>query len=185
MGIENVTRKIEQEAEKEADKLLDEAEAEIRRINEGTKREVAEYQKKLKENAEALLSKERRKALAAAEFEGKRALLDQKKDVIDKVIADVKKMLQRMPTNERRAIMQKLAQKAGKEIAAKKVFVNAKDAALVKEALSGVSVVGQDILGGIIAESGDGKVRVDMSFETLLEQITHDHLGELSRVLFG
>ena len=184
MGIEEVTNKIKEEAKKQADHLLSLADAEAKRIEKETLHEIEDYEKKLRENAEQKIARERRKALAAAEFEGKRAVLDRKTEIVDAVMAEATKEIQKMHAGERKAVLQKLLKDAGKEFPIARVHVNAKDKALVKELLKGVDVVERNILGGVIAESKDGKVRVDLSFETLLEQLRQEHLGELSRVLF-
>lgn len=185
MAIEDVTNKIKEEAQKLVQQLLSQADAEAQRIENETQREIDDYQKKLRENAEQMIAKERRKALASAEFEGKRLLLDRKTGIVDAVMADVAKEVQKLPAAERRAVLQKLLKEVSNEIDVQKVHINPKDKTTVRDALGGVTVVEQEMLGGVIAESKDGRVRVDMSFEAILEQLREEHLGELSRVLFG
>ncbi|MBI4153234.1 hypothetical protein HY497_01810 [Candidatus Woesearchaeota archaeon] len=182
MGLQEVKKKIVEEAERQAKLLTDSADAEIQKIDGSVKKEMVEYEKELKRNAEGMLKTAERKEHAAAEFEGKRMLLDAKKAAIDKVVQEARKRLQKLSLAERKKLLEQLMKKAEKEIGVKKVYVNAKDMPTVKR--KGIDAVQKDILGGLVAETGDGKISIDLSFDTLLEQLQQDHLREISEALF-
>ena len=182
MGLQDVKKKIVEEAENQAKLLMSSADAEIKKIESSVKKEVQEYESELKRNAENLLNSAERKEHAGAEFEGKRMLLDAKKAAIEVVMQDVKKRLQKLSLEERKELVEQLMTKAEKEIDVKKVYVGAKDMPTLKG--KGITVVEKSMLGGLIAETQDGKISVDFSFEALLEQLQQAHLREMSEVLF-
>ncbi|MBI4153198.1 hypothetical protein HY497_01625 [Candidatus Woesearchaeota archaeon] len=182
MGLEDVKKKIVEEAERQAKLIMGDADAEIKKIESSAKKEVEEYENQLKRNADGMLNTAERKEHAAAEFEGKRMLLDAKKAALEKVVQEARKRLQKLSSAERKQLVEQLMKKAEREIDVKTVYVNAKDMPAVKG--KSVTVVQKDMLGGLIAETDDGKISIDFSFETLLEQIQHEHLREISGVLF-
>lgn len=182
MGLQEVKSKIIEEAESQAKLLMNDAAAEIKKIEGSVKKEAEEYENELRRNAEALLKTAERKEHAGAEFEGKRILLDTKKAIIEKVMQDTRKKLRGLSSPEMKKLIEHLLKKASKEIEVKKVYVNATDKPAVS--MAGVTVVQKDMLGGLVGETSDGKISVDFSFETLLEQFQHEHLREISEVLF-
>ncbi|MEK6876839.1 MAG: V-type ATP synthase subunit E family protein, partial [Nanoarchaeota archaeon] len=62
-----------------------------------------------------------------------------------------------------------------------KVYCNKNDAKLVK----GFKAESSDITGGLIAENADGTVRVDYSFDTMLQNVKENELQKISKILFG
>ena len=175
-------KQIGEEAERTAQLLLQDAQTEAQRITKDGEREIKEYAKEARGNAEKMLAALEKKELAAAEFEGKRRILDKKKEVIERVMDEAKKALKKLPAEERRKIIATLLEKAKQEITAKRVSMNKRDMPYIKE--KGIKVKEKDMLGGLIAETADGKVSVNLSFEELLEQIKEKYLQELSEGLF-
>ncbi len=182
MGLQEVKKKIVEEAERQAKLLLADADTEAKKIERAAKEEVEKYKSELQQNAETMLKTAERKEHAAAEFEGKRILLDTKKALIEQVMGETTQRLQKLPSAERNKLLEKLMKKAAHEIDIKKVYVNEKDGAAAKS--KGIAVEKKAMLGGLIAETEDGKISVDFSFETLLEQLKHEHLREIGEVLF-
>ena len=86
-----------------------------------------------------------------------------------------------MSGKQREECMNKLLDKAKKDIEVAKVYCNKNDAKLVK----GFKAEPSDIIGGLIAENADGTVRVDYSFGTMLQNIKENELQKISRILFG
>ena len=73
-----------------------------------------------------------------------------------------------------------LYRKAGSEIDIGKVYCNKKDSKMFK----GVETSSTDIIGGLIAESKDGLIRVDYSFDTMLESIKENEIKGVVDALF-
>ncbi|MDP7116426.1 MAG: V-type ATP synthase subunit E family protein [Candidatus Woesearchaeota archaeon] len=183
MGIEELKQQLLKEAEQKAKTQEVEAEKQAKQIAESTAGEAKSYAEEMKRNAETMLATAEKKELAAAEFEGKKGLLDKKKEIIDRVVEQAKQDLQELPSAQRKKMVQTLLSKAKKEIPVKHVYLDKKDMSLVKE--KGIKVSVESMVGGLIAETDDGKIIVDLRFETLLEQTRDVNLQKLGEVLFG
>ena len=183
MGLEEVKKQLLEEAQKKAQEIASDASAEANRIIMEADKEVRQYEKELRANAEKMLEAQERKELAAAEFDGRRVTLDMKKEMIERVIEEAKKELKKLPAEQRKKLIARLLEKANEEIAVKKVYLNSKDKSYVKE--KGIVVKEKEMTGGLIAETGDGRISVDYSFEEKLSEIKEAYLQELSEVLFG
>ena len=77
--------------------------------------------------------------------------------------------------------MGKLLEKAKNDIEVEKIYCNKKDLKLLKE----FNAEAMDMTGGLIAENKDGTVRVDYSFDTMLQTIKENELQSINKVLFG
>ncbi|MBS3175803.1 hypothetical protein J4457_01050 [Candidatus Woesearchaeota archaeon] len=183
MALEDVKKQIVEEAQEHAEHLLKEAKKEAEHILKETERELSSYKDELSQNAEKLLVSFEKKELASAEFDGKRSLLDKKRELINKVIEDALHDLQKQSAAERRKLISMLLNRARKELDVKRVYTNKQDSGFIKE--KNIQVKVGDIAGGIIAESADGTVSIDLSFETLLQQIRENSLMELNEALFN
>ena len=183
MGLNDVRQRIVEEAEKKAALLVRDAAAEGQKITADAQREVKEHEKELRAHSEKMLSALERKELAAAEYEGKKVLLDKKRGIIDQVMSEATQELRRMPSHEREQMLTLLLKQARSDLDVKTVYVNKQDKTCIKE--KGITVKENAIIGGLIAETADGRMSVDLSFEELLAQIRETYLRELSEVLFG
>ncbi|HLC74873.1 MAG TPA: V-type ATP synthase subunit E family protein [Candidatus Nanoarchaeia archaeon] len=183
MGIAEVKKQIVEEAQQQAKLVLSDAHAEVKRIEHQTAQQLKDYEKQLKDNAERMIAAAKRKEIAAAEFEGKRMLLDSKKEMIEKAVANVEKHLSELPQAERKKMLVQLLKCAARELDVKTVYLNKDDVSLVTE--KGIDVRADPIEGGMLAENSDGTISIDLSFKTLLEQAKQEHLQQLSEVLFS
>ncbi|HLC19405.1 MAG TPA: V-type ATP synthase subunit E family protein [Candidatus Nanoarchaeia archaeon] len=182
MGIEEVKHHIGEEAKQKAKLLMNEADAEAKRIQQQTTQQLKEYKEQQKAHAAQVVEVAKKKELASAEFEGKRLVLDKKKAMITAAVDETKKKLDEMKTAERKHIIEKLLRRAQRELDVHSVVVNTEDVSLVT--LSGVTVRASGISGGLIAENKSETISIDLSFDTLLEETKQRHLNELSEVLF-
>ena len=74
-----------------------------------------------------------------------------------------------------------LLEKAKSDIEVAKVYCSKKDAKFVK----GFDANPIDIIGGLIAENKERTIRVDSSFDTMLESIKEKELQGINKLLFG
>ena len=118
---------------------------------------------------------------AATRFESKKLFLVFRKEFMENMFSMAKERLSKLPESERSSHIKKLLQKANSELKVAVVYCNKKDAKFV----TGYKVKEADIIGGIIAESENGEIRVDYSYETLLAQIKDSLLPELNKLLFA
>ncbi len=204
MALRDVTAAILADARQRAEELRSEAEQEAARIAEAATHDAASYERELRAKAEQLIAAARRKALAAAEFEGRRRLLDTKKALIERAVQEAKQQLEHLPAAERRALLATLLARAAQEIDVRRVLVNARDRAAVNDAIKGmqrdalkdkdtmshaarnkrITIKEHGISSGVVAENADGSVSVNLSVDELLAQIKEAELQQLGEVLF-
>jgi V/A-type H+-transporting ATPase subunit E len=183
MGLEQVKKEILEHAEKEADAILKTANSEARElINEAIKK-AEEYREKATQNAEKTMNSIEKMEIAATRLEIKKQLLDKKKDIIENIFAKAKEKISDMPQKDRDVYVTKLIEKAMKETDVKYVYANEKDSKAVKR-FKGIEFIECDIMGGIIAENNDKTIRVDYSFEELLNGLKERSLQDLAQILF-
>ncbi|MCL0039107.1 V-type ATP synthase subunit E [Dehalococcoidia bacterium] len=185
-------------------------EAILSKVQEEARGIIAEAEEKAREEVEkahglleARLEEERRKLRAEAEVEAARILaqglirarqelLKAKSEVIDEITRRVKESLSRTTSNE--AALGALLKEAtnGLETDKSQIYVAPRDKNIVEtivskdRELSGMvtGIREADLLGGVIAEDIEGKMRIDNSYETRLEILLPKILPQVSKQLF-
>ena len=180
MGLEAVKEEILNSAKEQANSLIAEARKEANRIARETEKKTEELQGKSDAETKKAFDTIKRQELASAELDNKKMLLGAKKQIIEAAFAEARKKLENLDDKKIEAIIKKLLEKAKNEIEIAKVYCNKRDAKLVK----GMSSQAIDIIGGLIVENKDGTVRIDYSFDTMLDSIKENELQNISKVLF-
>jgi len=181
MGLEKVKEKVLEEARQKAKSRIDSANAEARDIIKSFSKQAAERESSFKKQLESEIDFIKKRESASVKLESKKFSLAFRKDFIDEIFSLVQEKLSKLPDSARSEHIKKLLEKAGSEIDIAVVHCNKKDSKFVSD----FKVVEADMLGGIIAESEGGTLRVDYSYETLLEQLKNSLLPELGEMLFG
>ena len=176
MGLEELKLKIEKETETEALRIEGEGNAEARKIIEAARNEVQKLRLAFLEETEQILAKIEQKAITDAQFGAKRSVMLRKKKMLNEAMQQTKEMLR----SKSKSKLSELLKKAQSQMKVSTVYVNPAD----KKHISGVTVKEASITGGLIAESEDGTVRLDYSFDTFLEQAWQDNLNEIVVKLF-
>lgn len=180
MGLEKVKERVLEEARQKAKDRIDSANAETREIMKPFSSQIKEKESALRSQMEAEVASIKRREAAIAKLESKKMSLAFRKDFIEGIFSQAKERLSRLPETERASYIKKLLQKANSELEMEVIYCNKKDARYV----TGYKAKEADITGGIIAESADGSLRVDYSYEALLEQLKESLLPELDKLLF-
>ena len=185
MALQNVTQEIIKSAQDKAAAIRAEADAEIAMINADAEAKITEMKdkedKKLKEAIERL----NRQELSSAELESKKIVLAKKKEILSEVFESTLAGLENAPSDV------KLAHYKAMVEVAKKIIENPKAIIAENESFSasdlGVISVEKDsrIVAGIIVQSEDGQVEVDMQYSTLLQSIWDREMKSVSDILFG
>ncbi|MBS3760666.1 MAG: V-type ATP synthase subunit E, partial [Halodesulfurarchaeum sp.] len=93
-----------------------------------------------------------------------------------------------LPTAERESLVRDLLEDAASEFEEAEVYTRSADTELVTEILAeydGFELAGEtDCLGGVVLEGRDGRLRVDNTFDSVLETVWNENLKALSDVLF-
>ena len=144
---------------------------------------LAEYRAVAAQKYEEVSQRMAQQELAGARFEAKKLVLNTRKELIDAVFADVAEQLAALPDRNREELLGKLLAIAETEIAVHTVHVNARDAGVMSKR-KGLFVKPTNIIGGLIAETADGTMRVDLSFDQMLQQLRDQELAPIARELF-
>ena len=180
MGLETVKEEILSNAKEQSNSLIAEARKEANRIMREAENKIEEMKVKSEADIKRMLDTIKRQELANAELENKKMLLEAKKEVIESVFSDTKKKLENLDDKKMEAIIKILLEKAKNEIEVAHIYCNKKDTKLLK----GFSAETTEIIGGLIAENKERTIRVDYSFDTILESIKENELQSISKLLF-
>ena len=182
--MKELSKEIIRQAEKEAEKIIKnakkEAEALIEKAKAEAKQEIEKERKKTRKEKERLLNREKIKA----NIEGKKIVLDTKKEVLERVFQEFLKKVLDMKEKEKTELYRSLVKNAEKEIKSGTIYVRKQDVKIVKK-LTKLKVMEKDIGWGTIAESRDGKELIDLTLPTLIEFLKERTAKKLADLLFG
>ena len=175
MGLEQVKKEILDNARKQADKIISEGEAERDEILKSVDKKIEEVKNQF--NRDVVKAVEQYKLMSMAETNSvrKKQKLNLEKDLIKEVFDITKVRLKNSTGKKREKLLRKLLAKT--RFSYSKVYCAKQDLKVVKKANS------TDIIGGVILENKDGNIRLDLSYETLLDSIKQDNLSEIAKIL--
>ena len=170
---------IREAAESEAEEIIAEAEADADRIREERFAEV-----------ERQIDREREQTLSSAKLEAKQERLGARRDVLEDVYDDVETAIATLDADRRRELTRilldaSLAEFDDNEDVA--VYTRSEDVDLLEELVAdrNAEVDGEiDCLGGVVAESDASRVRVNNTFDSVLDSVWDDELKRISERLF-
>ena len=184
MGLEELKREILEKANAEAGRIISEGESEAWKIAKETDSQIKALTGKSDEETSRLIESMERNEISGAEFDAKKARLDRKKEMVEKAFSNVRKELSGMPDKKREQYLKKLVEKSKDEIEVAFVYANSDDRKIIDK-ISGVKYKQADISGGMIAENRDASIRVDYSYDELLDRIKKEGMQEIAERLFG
>ena len=180
MGLEAVKEEILNSAKEKANSLIAEARKEANRIMKEAEKKIEGIREKSEAETKRAIDTIKRQELASAELENKKMLLEAKKQVIENVFIEISKKLESIDYKKTETYIKKLIEKIKNDIEPANFYSNKKDIKFLK----GLNVEPVNILGGLIAENKDRTVRVDYSFETILQDIKEKELQNINKILF-
>jgi len=171
---------IHSDADERADEIVAEAEAEREEI-------VAEAEVEVKKQIE----QEREQRLSSAKLEAKQQRLEARRDTLESVYDTVEDELTSLDEDEREELTTALLDAAAVEFddgAEVDVYGRADDEELltsILEGYDGYEFAGEyDCLGGVVLESDSSNIRVNNTFDSVLEDVWEDNLRDISARLF-
>ncbi|RLI73994.1 V-type ATP synthase subunit E [Archaeoglobales archaeon] len=188
MPLESIIQEIYQKGEEQVKKLMEEAEKEAKQITADAKAEAEEILKKAREEAEKEAERLRRQEVSSVNLEMKRLLLNKQKELLEMTFDLTRQKIKEMSAEEKKKLLESLLKKNAES--GMVVYSNKGDEEVVKEVLKNL---GKDLkyggnvncLGGVILESPDGEVRLNLTFDELLTQLYEQKISEVSKILFG
>ena len=188
MSLDTVVADIEAEAKAQAEEILEAAESEAEEIRAEAEAEAETIREAAEREVETEIDQEREQQLSNATLEAKQETLEARRDVLSTVRERVEAAIESLPADERETLTRELLEDAVTEFDEAAVYGRPEDADLLEEILAdydGFSLAGERAcLGGVVLEGGDGRIRVDNTFDSVLETVWEANLKALSDVLF-
>ncbi|SFR89672.1 V/A-type H+-transporting ATPase subunit E [Halomicrobium zhouii] len=170
---------IRAEAEDRADEIVADAEAEAETIRSERSAEV-----------EREIEQEREQSLSSAKLEAKQSRLEARRDLLEEVREDVEAAVAGLEGDKRETLTRELLDDAADEFdgGSVRVFGRAEDKELLESILAdydGFEYAGEyDCLGGVVVESDASRIRVNNTFDSVLDDVWEDNLRDVSERLF-
>lgn len=183
MSLERVIEAILQRGQVEAQEILDSA----RQEREGTLSEVATKGEDLfrerEQQAKEQTAREKLREIARAELGSKKTALQAQKEVLDDIIDRAKRRLRERPPSE--DLLKNLVDAHQEELAGGFVLCNGTDLSILRKLVKCEVRDELDCIGGFVIESEDGSRRIDLTYDTFLEDLWEDTVKEVANVLWG
>jgi V/A-type H+-transporting ATPase subunit E len=170
---------IRAEAEDRADEIVADAEAEAEAIRSERSAEV-----------DREIEQEREQSLSSAKLEAKQSRLEARRDVLEAVRDQVEAAIAGLEGDRRETLTRELLDAAADEFdgGSVEVYGRAGDQELLESILAdydGFEYAGEyDCLGGVVVESDSSRVRVNNTFDSVLDDVWENNLRDVSERLF-
>ena len=191
MSLDTVVEDIRDEARARAEEIREEGDRRAEEIVAEAEQDAGELLEARERRVEQQLSQEREQALSSAKLEAKQQRLEARRDALETVRDAVEAEIVAIDGERREALTRSLVDAAATEFddaESVQVFGRADDESLLADLLAdydGWSFAGEyDCLGGVVVESETSRVRVNNTFDSVLEQVWDDELKQISDRLF-
>ncbi|MDO8642230.1 MAG: hypothetical protein Q7R76_01405, partial [Candidatus Woesearchaeota archaeon] len=114
MGLEEVKQEILDAAGREAQRTIDEGNAEATQLKKEAEKTVEAYRVKRAEDSQRIVQQLERRELAQADFDVKKRMLDKKKALVEHAFSEAEKTLAAESAAARTTMLKKLLAKARK-----------------------------------------------------------------------
>jgi V/A-type H+-transporting ATPase subunit E len=184
MALDKVANDILDNARKEADQRIQEAEKERAKILQEADQRIDKMRRSEEKELQDGLMRMRRQELSSAELEAKKIVLNKRKDILNRTFEEMLKELSAMDPKEKSHLYKKILADGKKTIHKPKVFIPKGEADLLAGLRGCESLTEIDMGSGLILENEDGSIRLDYRFKTILESIWDRDMKSISNMLF-
>ncbi len=191
MSLEQVRDDIEKEARARADEIRAAADERADEIIAEAEADAEEIKAARAADVDQQIGEKREQALSGAKLEAKQQRLEARRDVLGEVRQEIESTLTDLDAERREELTRSLLEAAIAEFDEQHSVVvhgRADDQALIEQLLEEYDGVSfgepRECLGGVIAESDHSRVRVNNTFDSVLEAVWDEQLKELSQLLF-
>lgn len=187
MGIEKLKGSLLSEANEDARKITETAEAHVRGMVEEERSKASAIKRDAEVEVERLMEEQRNERLAWARLESRRILAEAREDAIKGVLDDFFDVLKSAKNSpEYKKFISKAIAEAVAELGSDVTIRVLKGERKFVPALKNVNIVENlDALGGAIVESSDGKILIDLTLETLFESKRDEIRKQVNDKIFG
>ena len=185
MALANVTSEISKAADDRAAAIKAEADVEIAKIRADADAKIAESKEKEDKRLKEAVERLNRQELSSAELESKKIVLAKKKELLTEAFESTLANLENASNDVKLEQYKAMVEVAKKIIDSPKAIMSESDSFTASDL--GVSSVEKDsrIKSGLILQSEDGSMEVDMQYSTLLQAIWDREIKSVSDILFG
>ncbi|SEW16663.1 V-type ATP synthase subunit E [Natrinema salifodinae] len=191
MSLDTVVEDIREEANARAEDIRAEGETRAEEIESAAEADAEEIVTEAEAEVEREIEQLREQRLSSAKLEAKQKRLEARRDVLGEVREEVEAELAALEGDSREELTRELLEAASSEFDEGddvSVYGRADDQALLESILEdydGYEYAGEyDCLGGVVVESDQSRVRVNNTFDSVLEDVWEDNLQEISNRLF-
>ncbi|MBS3128476.1 hypothetical protein J4410_04995 [Candidatus Woesearchaeota archaeon] len=183
MSLEAVKKEILASVREQAEQRKKETAQQAKEILAKADEEIKQQEEETRQKTKVLLAAMEQQESSLARSEAKRILLDMQKAVLDELMEQLKEILSKLPQKKRDEYCTRLLKKAQAQLSVKWAYTSKQD----KKAISDKTITHEEmnIQGGLIAENKEKTVRIDYSFETLLEELQKDALPKIAKELLS
>jgi V/A-type H+-transporting ATPase subunit E len=193
MSLDTVVQDIREQARTRADEIREEAREEAAEITEEAERDAEGIVEEAERDVEREIERERDQKRSSANLEAKQERLEARRDLLQSVRADVEAEIADIEGERREELTAALLESAasefeGEDVGDVAVYGRSEDRALIEDLLAdyeGFSYAGDhDCLGGVVVENEASRLRIDNTFDSVLEEVWEDELRSISERLF-
>ena len=176
MGLDQVIGDVRRDGDTRAQAVLASARKEADAILANARAQAAAYEKARLEAADREAAAAKAQAGSRAESESRKAVLTAEAELREALREQVLAHFAKLEPKHRESHLKSLLDTAKSVIPSGSVWGAAQDTTALKAQKTYKHAGSQPIAGGIIVESEDGKTRLDLTYETLLDGMWRDVL---------
>lgn len=191
MSLDTVVDDVLEEARQRREEIIEAAEADAEAIVADAEDDAEEIVATAEEEVEREIEQEREQTISSANLEAKQERLEARRELLADVREEVETAIGDIGGDDREELTRTSIEAASQEFvddADVKVYARDDDEQLVRDILTdydGYEYAGaREILGGVIVESAEARVRVDNTFDSILDEVWEDELKDVSEILF-
>ncbi|WP_134668419.1 V-type ATP synthase subunit E [Halorussus marinus] len=191
MSLDTVVEDIRNEARERAKEIRSEGDERAAEIVSEAEADAEEILAEQERETEQTIAQEREQKLSSAKLEAKQKRLEARRDVLQDVRESVEERLATLGGDDREALTRELLDAAAEEFddgATVRVYGKPDDDELLTDIVAdydGYEYAGEyDCLGGVVVESQESRLRVNNTFDSVLESVWEDNLQDISGRLF-
>lgn len=183
MGLETVIKDIMDASQAKVTMINAEADAEVSQILDDAKQSAKKIMGDRLAKAEDDIKRLRQQETSSANLEVKRAMLNARKEVLDKVYNNAVESIVALPAEKQEELLKAIIEQ--NEGNGNKIYSNKDSEELVRK-LSSLEYAGNvDCIGGVVIENDDGTIRLDYTYDIILKNVNEQSLKQTSDILFG
>ena len=191
MSLETVVEDIREEARARAEEIKNDGEQQAEEILAEAEADAEQLIEEREAEVDREIEQEREQVLSSAKLEAKQQRLSARRDVLQDVRERVEADLAALKGDMREELTRELLVAAAEEFDADdevEVYGRAEDEEMLTDIvgdLEGFTYAGEyDCLGGVVVEGTASRVRVNNTFDSILDAVWDDNLREISSKLF-